>query len=182
MVQTSLLTFRLPGTIPAAATRELNQLLHQAREAGTGHRQAQKQFFARFDAVLDQGPIGPRYLADEQVAAALAGEIMMLEEIGFTVYGFAILPNHAHVVLELPAESRLSFAKALDLLHLRTGQLCRRLVRPRLPAEAAFWQPGWFDYPVADAAELERIRNYVRRQAAAPGLPARFQQWPYVNE
>ena len=86
------------------------------------------------------------------------------------------------MVLHLPATSGLSFAKALDLLHLRTGANCRRLVRPKLPAEADFWQVGWHDYPIADAAELARVLAYVRGNARAAGLPARFQEWPYVNE
>ena len=76
----------------------------------------------------------------------LAGEIMMLEEPGFVMHGFAILPNHAHVVLHLPETSRLSFAKALDMLHLRTGTACHRLVRPKLPPKTGFWQVGWFNY------------------------------------
>ena len=49
---------------------------------------------------------------------------MMLEETGFVVHGFAILCNHAHAVLHLPEDNNLSFAKALDLLHLRTGTAC----------------------------------------------------------
>lgn len=182
MVQTTFLTFRLHGTIPAATGRELNAARRQAREAGTDHRRAQKQFFARFDAVLDRAPIGPAYFDHEPVAEVLAGEIMMLEETGFVVHGFAILPNHAHVVLHLPASSPLSLAKALDLLHLRTGTACRRLVRPKLPPEAEFWQTGWFDYAVQDEAELTRVLAYVRGNARQAGLPARFQEWPYVNE
>ena len=178
----SLLTFRLHGTLPAATGRELSASLRAAREAGTNHRRAQKQFFARFDAVLDRAPIGPNYFENEQLAEILAGEVMMLEEIGFRVYGFAILPNHAHFVLELPDDSRLSFAQAIDLLHLRTGTACRRLVRPRLPPEAEFWQVGWHEYPVQDAAELTRLLAYVRGNARAAGLPARFQGWPYVSE
>jgi putative transposase len=135
----SLLTFRLPGTVPAASGRELKAYLRTAREAGTDHHRAQKQFFARLDAVLDRAPIGPAYFENEKIAEVLAGEIMMLEETGFRVHGFAILPNHAHFVLELPDDSPLSFAKAIDLLHLCTGTACRRLVRPRLPPEAEFW-------------------------------------------
>jgi hypothetical protein len=80
----------------------------------------------------------------------------------------------------LPVSSRLSFAPAIDLLHQRTEQLCRRLVRPKLPPEAPFWQAGWFDYPVADAGELARILAYVAGQARQAQLAARFQQWPYV--
>ena len=179
---TSFLTLRLHGTIPAATGRELKAELRQAQATGTDHRRAQKQFFARFDAVLDRAPIGPNYFDNEKTAEVLAGEIMMLEEIGFVVHGFAILPNHAHVVLHLPETSRLSFAQALDLLHLRTGTNCRRLVRPKLPPEAEFWQIGWFNYDVHDEAELTRVLAYVRGNARQAGLAARFQAWPYVNE
>ena len=115
--ETVFLTFRLHGTVPATTARELQAELRQAQEAGTAHRRAQKQFFARFDAVLDRRPIGPQYFENEKIAEVLAGEIMMLEETSFVVHGFAILPNHAHLVLHLPARSGLALAKALDLLH-----------------------------------------------------------------
>ena len=179
---TALITFRLPGTIPVATARELAAALRQAREAGTDHRRAQKAFFVRFDAALDSMAAGPRYFENEQLAEVLAGELMMLEETGFVVHSFAILPNHAHAVLHLPAGSRLSFAPAIDLLHQRTGAACRRLVRPKLPPETPFWQVGWHDYPVADAAELARIGAYVGGQARQAGLAARFQAWPYAPE
>ncbi|GAA4051272.1 hypothetical protein GCM10022409_42540 [Hymenobacter glaciei] len=178
----SLLTFRLHGTIPAAIGRELKASLRGAQEAGTDRRRAQKQFFARFDAVLDRAPIGPRYFENEKIAEVLAGEILMLEETGFRVHGFAILPNHAHLVLELPDDSPLSFAKAIDLLHLRTSTNCRRLVRPKLPPEAEFWQVGWHEFEVQKGAELIRLLAYVRGNARQAGLPARFQEWPYVND
>ena len=181
MGQTSFLTFRLHGTISAATGRELAAELRQAREAGTAHRRAQKQFFAKFDAVLDRALTGAAYFENEQMAEVLAGEIMMLEETGFIVHGFAILPNHAHIVLHLPESSSLSFAKAIDLLHLRTGTSCRRLVRPKLPAEAEFWQVGWFNYEVNDEAELTRLLAYVHGNARQAGLSARFQEWPYVR-
>ena len=179
---TSLLTFRLHGIMPAAAGRALKASLREAQEAGTDHRRAQKQFFAKFDAVLDRAPIGPAYFENEKIAEVLAGEILMLEETGFRVHCFAVLPNHAHLVLELPADSPLSFAKAIDLLHLRTAANCRRLLRPRLPPEAEFWQVGWHEYEVLDAAELTRLLAYVRGNARAAGLAARFQEWPYVSE
>ena len=177
-----LLTLRLHGTIPAATARALRAALQQAQAAGTDHHRAQKQLFARFDAVLDRAPIGPNWLENEKIAETLAGELLMLADTGFTVHGFAILPNHAHAVLTLPAGSGLSLPKALDLLHLRTGSACRRLVRPKLPPEAEFWHPGWLEIPLLDAAELTRALTYVRGNARAAGLPPRFQQWPYRDE
>ncbi|MGI4869989.1 MAG: hypothetical protein ACRYFX_02290 [Janthinobacterium lividum] len=182
MVQTSLLTLRLHGTIPAATALELKAQLHLAHAPGTDHHRAQKQLFARFDAVLDRAPTGQRYFEQEKIAETLAGEIMMLEETGFTIHGFAILPNHAHLLLHLPASSKLSFAKALDLLHLRTEAACRCLVRPKLPPEAAFWHPGWLEIPMQDEAELMRALAYVRGNARAAGLAQRYQEWPYGKE
>lgn len=179
--ETAFLTLRLHGTVPAATGRELRAELRQAQAAGTAPHRAQKQLFARFDAGLDLARTGPTYFEHEKTAEVLAGEIMMLEETGFVVHGFAILPNHAHLVLHLPARSPLAFAKALDLLHLRTGLGCRRLVRPKLPPEAAFWHTGWFEYAVQDEAELTRLLAYVRGNARQAGLAARFQQWPYLG-
>ena len=60
----SILTFRLHGTIPAAAGRALRASLRDAQEAGTDHRHAQKQFFAKFDAVLDRPPHWPGLLRE----------------------------------------------------------------------------------------------------------------------
>jgi putative transposase len=180
--ETILLTLRLAGTLPAAVAHELAASLRQAQTDGTNYRRAQKAFFARFDAALDRSPSGPRHFENEQLAEVLAGEIMILEETGFVVHGFAILPNHVHLVVHLPAGSRLAFAPAIDLLHQRTEQLCRRLVRPTLPPEAPFWQAGWHHYPVADAAELARIVAYVRGQARQAGLAPRFQAWPYIAD
>ena len=180
--ETALLTLRLSGTLPAATARALQADLGEVQAAGLDYRRAQKAFFAKFDAALDRSASGPRYFESEKLAEVLAGEIMMLEETGFVVHGFAILPNHAHLVLHLPKGSQLSFAPAIDLLHQRTGQLCRRLVRPKLPPEAPFWQVGWHEYLVADAAELARVVAYVRGQARQAGLAGRFQAWPYVAD
>ncbi|OGX82804.1 hypothetical protein [Hymenobacter glacialis] len=179
--ETSFFTLRLHGSISAATLRELKAEAQQRLAAGGDPHRVMKQYFAGLDAVLDRPRIGPTHFENEKMAEALAGEIMMLEETGFVVHGFAILPNHAHMVLHLPATSTLSFSKALDLLHLRTGTVCRRLVRPKLPPEAQFWQVGGFEYTVQDEGELTRLLAYVRGNARQAGLPARFQEWPYLG-
>ena len=50
--ETAFVTFRLHGTIPAAAARELKAALNAAHAASLDHRRAQKAFFAKVDAVL----------------------------------------------------------------------------------------------------------------------------------
>lgn len=179
--ETSLITLRLRGTLPAATARALQTTLTQAQAAGLCHHRARKQVFGGFDAALDAMPTGPRHLGDEQIANVLADELALLEELGFVVHGFAILPNHAHAVLHLPARASLSFAKALDQLHRRTEAACRRLVRPQLPPEALFWQPGWHEVPLADVGELARALAYLRAHATRICLPSCFQEWPYAS-
>ena len=180
--ETSLITLRLRGTLPAAAARALQANLAAAQAIGLCHHRARKQVFGHFDAVLDERPVGPQYFENEVIAEKLAGELAMLTELGFVVHGFVILPNHAHAILHLPARSNLSFAKALDLLHQRTEASCRRLVRPQLPPEALFWQPGWHEVPLADTAELTRALAYLRRQADRGRLAERYQAWPYMTD
>jgi REP element-mobilizing transposase RayT len=112
------------------------------------------------------------------VAEVIAVELMMLEETGVQVLAFALLPNHVHVVLHLPVGSGLSIYKSLQLLHQRTAAQCARKLR--LPAGADFWQPGFYEYAVADAEELTRIVAYVRNHAARLRLSERWRDWPYV--
>lgn len=171
--ETALITLRLPGSLPVAVARELKTELREAHTAGLDEHRVRKQLFARFDDALDCGAgAGPRYLSNEPIAEVVAAEFEMLPETGFLVPGFVILPNHAHVLVQLPATSKLSFSKALDLLQQRTEAAGRRLVRPRLHPETPFWQPGWHEVPLRDAAELSRALAYLRAQ------PQRA-EWPF---
>ena len=190
--ETLFVTFRLAGSLRRAAGRQLQADLQANQEiirAGglseeqqhAAYQRAQKRFFAQLDAELDRAEVGPVYLEKEKLADVVAGELLMLEEQGFRVRAFAVLPNHVHAVLHLPAGSGLSFYKALQLLHQRTAAQCRRHLRGQLPPEADFWHPGAYEYAVRDADELPRILAYVRHHAQRLRLPARWQEWPYVG-
>ncbi|MFD2785654.1 hypothetical protein [Hymenobacter rubripertinctus] len=187
--ETILLTLRLAGSVPARAGRELQaqRVATQAAAraapdpAAAGHR-AEKQFFAAFDALLDAHSVGPDYLGREKLAELVTGELLMLEEQGLRVPGFVLLPNHLHAVLHLPDDSGLSLYKAIELLHQRTAAQARRLLRGQLPPEADFWHPGSHELPIQDEAEQQRVLAYLVSHPARLGLPARFHEWPYVNE
>ncbi len=195
--ETILLTLRLARSLSAAQGRELRAALAAAQqhwreqaEAGAApetlaalQRRTEKQFFIQFNAALSHSAVGSAWFSEyEKMAETLAGEIMLLEESGFEVPGFAILPNHAHVLVRRPPQNRLSLPKALELLQLRTAQHCRRLVRPRLPPEAEFGHPSAHEYLVPDEDALPRLLAYLRQSSRRARLPAQFQQWPYVNE
>ncbi|UYZ62144.1 transposase [Hymenobacter weizhouensis] len=182
---TILLTLRLAGSVPRRAGRELHQqraAAQAATDTPEAHRRAEKQFFAAFDALLDARTVGPAYLEKEKLAEVVAGELLMLEEQGLRVPGFVLLPNHLHAVLHLPAGSGLSLYKAVELLHQRTATQARRHLRGQLPPEADFWQVGFHELPVQDAAELRRIHSYLAAHPQRLNLPERFHDWPYVYQ
>ncbi|UYZ58485.1 transposase [Hymenobacter latericus] len=188
--ETLLLTLRLAGSVPARAGRELQQQRVAAQEAAraaatpdeaqAAHRRAEKQFFVAFDALLDAGPTGAAYLGKEKIAEAVAGELLMLEELGLRVSCFVLMPNHLHAVVHQPAGHALSLYKAVELLHQRTAQQARRILRGQLPAQADFWHPGFHELPVLDAAEQQRVQAYLLAHARRLKLPARYGEWPYA--
>lgn len=190
--ETILLTLRLAGSIPTRAGRELHarrvaaqQAAHSGpteAEAQAAHRRAEKQFFAGFDALLDARTVGPAYLEKEKLAELVAGELLMLEEQGLQLPCFVLLPNHLHAVLHLPAGSGLSLPKAVELLHQRTATQARRLLRGQLPPEADFWQTGFHELPILDAAELGRVQTYLLAHPQRLNLPERFHHWPYLPD
>ncbi|GAA4003756.1 transposase [Hymenobacter fastidiosus] len=187
--ETLFTTFRLAGSVPARAFRVLHRQRQEAQETArqltdaaayqAALRRAEKRFFAGFDALLDAATVGPTFLEKENIAEIVAGELMLLEELGFQVLGFALLPNHVHAVLHLPAGSGVSLYKSLQLLHQRTAAQCRRLLRTTLPPEADFWQTGSYDYAVDDPAELVRLLDYVRHNAERTNRTGRWLEWPY---
>jgi putative transposase len=190
--ETLLVTLRLAGSISARAGRELQQQRIAAQElaraaatpaeAQAAHRRAEKRFFADFDALLDAATVGGGYLEKEKIAEAVAGELLMLEEQGLRVYCFVLTFNHLHAVLHQPAGRSLSLYKAVELLHQRTAGQARRILRNQLPREADFWQPGFHELPVLDAAELTRLQQYLLGHAARLRLPPRYHDWPYCYQ
>lgn len=187
--ETTLLTLRLAGSIPARAGRELHQQRIAAQDAArtaptpaaaqAAHRRAEKRFFADFDALLDAAHVGQGYLEKEKIAAAVAGELLMLEEQGLRVPCFAMTFNHLHAVLHQPAGHRFALGKTVELLHQRTAQQARRILRGQLPAEADFWHPGAHELPLSDATELLRVQAYLLGHATRLRLPERYHDWPY---
>lgn len=183
--ETILLTLRLARSIPVQAGRGLHArrvAALQAADSPEAHRRAEKQFFAGFDALLDARTVGPDYLTKEKLAEMVAGELLMLEEQGLQVPCFVVLPNHVHAVLHLPPGQSVSLYKTVELLHQRTAMQARRLLRGQLPPAADFWQTGFHELPVQDAAELIRIRQYLLGHPQRLNLPERFHDWPYQYE
>ena len=83
------------------------------------------------------------------------------------------MPNHVHVVVELP-EGAPPLAKTLQLLKGYSSRQANQL----LGRSGSFWQAESYDH-VVRPGELERIIRYVLENPVKAGLVNDWQKWPY---
>jgi REP element-mobilizing transposase RayT len=186
--ETLFLTFRLAGSLPRTVVRQLREereaaeaALRQtglpAEEVQAARYRLQRAYFGKFDALLDSATFGPEWLRYPRIADLVAGEILMQEEQGFQVLAYCLMPNHIHIVQQLPEDSGISFSKALQLLKGRTARQANALLK-RTGEE--FWQAETYDHVVRNAAELQRIVAYVLNNPVKAGLVKDWTEWPHT--
>jgi REP element-mobilizing transposase RayT len=156
------LTFRLAGSLP-------QQLLAQWCE-----EDEQKRYFGRFDAQLARADCGPTWLAQPEVAAVVAQSMQYFDGKGYDLLSYCIMPNHVHLVVQLPLEAP-PLVKTLQRLKGYTATQANKL----LERTGAFWQAESYDH-VVRKGELERILSYVVENPVKAALVDDWQQWPYT--
>ena len=176
-----LVTWRLRGSLPAAALAKMKSTLpctrgargqecprHRAPTAG--------EVFLLMDRALDRAATGPTWLRDRRAAAVLVETLRRGElELGhYRLYAFVVMPNHVHILIEPKTEA----AKALKGLKGASARKINEILgRTGLP----FWQDESFDHWVRDAGEMERIRSYIERNPVSAGLAGRPEEWPWSS-
>src|SRR5437762_215927 len=116
-------TYRLAGSIPAAALERLHatreQLLRVPLPAGLTERQrrarAHKQIFADYDRYLD-GHRDVAWLARPEIAALIRRSLYFHNGSRYHLLAYCVMPNHVHVLLQpiLPVDEASSFVGARD--------------------------------------------------------------------
>jgi len=90
-------------------------------------------------------------------------------EYGHCVYGYVVMPEHVHLLLNEP--ERATLAKAMQSLKQGVG---RRLA---LRAEDSFWQARYYDFNVwSERTFVEKLR-YIHRNPVKRGLVSRPEDW-----
>ena len=184
---TLFITFRLAGSLPAAVTYqlqeelevELNAIREQlipAEERISAAYRVKKAYFGKFDAQLDARAHGPNWLRQSAVSELIKVEIVLLVELEINVLSYCIMPNHVHLVVQLPETPGFSFGKMMQRLKGRTAYRANHLLKRGGP----FWQHESYDHLVRDARELERINTYVVMNPVKAGLVEDWQDWKYT--
>ncbi|MDF7825846.1 DUF4080 domain-containing protein [Pontiellaceae bacterium B12227] len=166
---TYFITFRLADSIPQSRIKAYEELRRKWEEHH--HPPYLEQERERFKALfservndwLDEGA-GSCCLRDPEISKAVADTLLHFNGERYELDEWVIMPNHVHVLVKPLGDHQLS-----DILHswksfsahevnkgqARTGQL---------------WQKESYDHIVRDLEELNRIRDYIRRNPEKAGI------------
>jgi putative transposase len=94
-------------------------------------------------------------------------------DYGLCVYGYVVMPEHVHLLLNEPERS--TFAQAIK--SLKQG-VARRLA---LRAEDSFWQARYYDFNVWSERKFVEKLRYIHRNPVKRGLVERPEDWTWSS-
>jgi len=186
---TLFITFRLAGSIP---TQALQQLVEEERqiEAMLAHIPnpqertwrtylEQRQFFGKWDALLDTAQSGPFWLRDHRIAALVAESLHHRNGQVYDLDAFCIMPNHVHLLCTPLAKADGTYHALAAIMHSLKRYTARQ-ANQLLGREGAFWQHENYDHVVRDEEEWQRIITYILNNPVKAGLVQNWEDWEWT--
>lgn len=181
-------TFRLADSIAIAALENLaaeqeatiaETLTHlnDPKVRAAAVYRIKKAHFAKYDALLDTAKHGPTWLGETDIALIVMQEVKALSELDVVVLACCIMPNHVHLVVQLPDSAEFSASKMMQRLKGRTALAANRYLNRQ---GETFWRHESYDHLVRDAKELERVIAYVVNNPVKAGWVAEWTEWPHT--
>ena len=112
-------------------------------------------------------------------------------EYGFLLVGYAVMPNHVHLLMSEPVKSTPS--TVLQMLKQRVSRKMRKRGKSegkeqlafRFDEEGeeakAFWQARFYDFNVYKAGKMKEKLNYMHANPAIRGLVKHPKDWPWSS-
>ena len=135
--------------------------------------------FAAYDALLEQDH-RVRWLANPCLARIVVDSVRHGEGSRYELFGFAVMPNHVHLVIRplvQPSGKHAARSGILSSFKRHTARRCNLLLGRR----GRFWQDESYDRVVRDQEELARVVRYVEFNPVRAGLCQRIEDWPYSS-
>ena len=187
-------TFRLADSIPASVVSKYrNERILREREAKADRELAEfyREWFLKFDAILDKAAAGPIWLARPEVRSVVYEKLLKDDVSKYRLDAFSIMSNHVHVVFrpnldersltETRIAGRVGFksdqdtlAEIMQSIKGVTARDCNRLLNRR----GQFWEHESFDREVRNEEGFIRAVRYTLRNPVKAGLVKRPMDWP----
>ncbi len=93
----------------------------------------------------------------------------------FLLHEFVIMPNHMHLLLSVDDDHAVG--RAIQMIK---GGFSHAMGQAGLKLKAV-WQPSYYEHRVRDAAEYDRMRNYIHQNPVRRHLVERASDCPYSS-
>lgn len=192
-------TFRLFGSIPKPVLREWKSkrdfLLSKQSKGGNSSELSEfhREWFVRFESLLDRAETGPTWLKDERVARLVYDSILYRTGAEYDLSAFTVMSNHAHVVFkpfvdersltEIRADGRLRFDSdhpTMDVIMKSLKGYTARRANQILNRSGQFWDSESYDHEVRNEAEFRRIIEYVQNNPVKAGIVKEWREYPWT--
>jgi putative transposase len=118
--------------------------------------------------------MGRRLLQSERNANLLIDILRSLvAEHHFKLHDFVIMPDHAHLLIEVG--NLMTIEKAMQLIK---GRFSRRLSR-EFGYKGEVWQRGFTEVQVMNKHDFETHRTYIAENPVKAGLVASAKEYPF---
>jgi putative transposase len=195
-------TYRLAGSIPRATVREykakkkwldgqLRLVSNEARKSDTPESKRwleqvenfNRDWFLRFEDIMQKANNGPMWMKDERVANAVAMSLQKLDGEAYRLDSYSVMSNHVHVVFKpflsendlrevLNEDGRPSFtsehpslSRIMQSVKGGSSRECNRI----LSRAGQFWEHESFDHVVREGKFYQTIK-YVLNNPVKAGL------------
>ncbi len=109
------------------------------------------------------------YLGDDTACTEFEETLEVLRpRHGFFVFGYVIMPNHVHLLLNEPKHHLLA-----DTMRALKTETSKKLKRGR----AQFWQRRYYDRNILTQKEFIEKLRYIHRNPVTAGLVERPEDW-----
>lgn len=115
----------------------------------------------------------PNLVSTTACSAFLAALERVREQYQLCVYGYVIMPEHVHLLVNEPEHGTLAQA----IQSLKQG-VARRLA---LRAAESFWQARYYDFNVWSHRKFVEKLRYIHRNPVKRGLVSSPEEWPWSS-
>lgn len=181
------ITFRLAGSLPAVVAEAWRSERGRVREepewSGSREEQASRAWLldTKFDAQLDRGDTGPRYLSDPAVAALVADALRFFDGQRYALTAYVVMPNHLHTVLQPLLNPKVGAMWGLDSLLHSIKSYTAQESNKHLGRKGEFWQREYYDHLIRDERDWTRCVEYTLNNPVTAGLCEVPEAWPWSN-
>ena len=113
---------------------------------------------------------------DHEAADLMLTELSRLrDELGFALLGYALMPDHIHLIVVPTSAAKLS-----QITQSAKGRFAR-LWNKRRGHQGHIWQPRFYESAVRTQEQLGQWLEYVDRNPVQAGLAQSPEEYPYCS-